>query len=95
MRLSRTLRSVTTQCVAGLGAFDVERTGQGIAAGRELLVALILSAGIQCSGDDDVPGLDAHKDGVGVRERSVVVVRHDGTRLSEGRRRGEQNDQQT
>src|SRR5712691_5891703 len=61
--------------VARLRAFDVERARQRIAAFRALFSTVILSAGVQRFGDDDIAGLDPLENRVGVRERAVVVVR--------------------
>ncbi len=86
------LAQLDRERVARFRPFDVEGTGERVAAWRHLFVALILPAGVQRPGDYHVAGLDPLEDGVGVGESTVVVIGNARAVLREQGRREKKDD---
>jgi len=80
--------------VARLGAFDIERTRQRIASGRDLLIAKILAALINGLGGDYFTRFDAVKNRIGMGKRPVVLCGNNRFRLGGERSRGEHSSSQ-
>ena len=52
--------------IAGLGAFDMEGSGERVAGFVEVFAVEVLSAGVESFRDHGIAGCDVGKDGVGL-----------------------------